>query len=162
MSISILPTSISSVHHLTIYVVIHSTTVSTYLSIWFSEPLVYLPYELWASWAHKFTDLEQVEDVVGGQHLCALACGRRAWFKFGEHCAGGRRHRWQTAASPEVWPTYLVGYLIELDKSPETRTVTYGRRSVPIRRCRIVCTLRNKNENDSWIQFLFQIAIERL
>lgn len=77
------------------------------LSVRFPESLVHLPYELRAGRAHQLADVEQVQYVVGGQHLGALADGRRARLEFGEHGAGRRRRRRQTAAPPEVRPTYF-------------------------------------------------------
>jgi len=78
-----------------------------YLAVRFAEPFVHFPYELRAGRAHEFADVEQVEYVVGGQHLRALADGRRARLEFGEHGAGRGRRRRQTAAPPEVRPTYF-------------------------------------------------------
>lgn len=79
------------------------------LSVGFPEAFVHLPYELRAGRTHEFADFEQVDDVVGGQHLSALADRRRLRLEFGEHGASGGCRGRQTTASPEVRPTYLAG-----------------------------------------------------
>lgn len=78
------------------------STHCTDLSVRLPEALVHLPYEFRSGRAHQLAHVEQVEYVVGGQHLGALACGRRARLELGEHSAGSGRRRRQTAAPPEV------------------------------------------------------------
>jgi hypothetical protein len=91
----------------------------TNLSVWFSKTFIHFPYELRSSWTDIFADFKQIEYIVGGKHLGALTGRWCAWLEFGEHSSSGGRRWWQTAASPEVWPTYFVGYSPEIKNRPK-------------------------------------------
>lgn len=98
----------------------NSVHLSTNLSVGLTKTFVHFPDELRSGRTDVFAHFEQVEYVVGREHLGTLAGRRRAGLEFGEHGAGGGRRRWQTAASPEVWPTYLVGYSAGIENRPKT------------------------------------------
>lgn len=102
-----------------IVIIVVTLEFSTNLSIWFPETFVHFPNELWSGRTDIFANFEQIEYVIGRKHLGTLAGRWCAGLEFGKHGAGGGRRRWQAAASPEVWPTYLVGYSSGFKNRPE-------------------------------------------